>query len=160
MKYKCLLTLVFILTGFSAHATMDNAQMSVWVNEAIVETYTYQYDDYRERQKVFAHYFTAEAWIAYIKALNESKLLDEVKKNKYLVSAVATMPPTITASVPHHWKAVMPLLVRYKNPQVQQKQFLEVVLDFTEAPSDQGVRGLAITSIQVKKSTPPCPCAK
>ncbi len=160
MKCKWMLTLILLLTGLLAHATMDNAQMSVWVNEAIVETYTYQFDDYRERQKIFSHYFTAEAWIAYIKALNESKLLDVVKKNKYSVSAVATMPPTITASGPRHWQAVMPLLVRYKNPQIEQKQFLDVALDFTEVPSDQGVRGLAATSIHVKKSTPPCPCTK
>ena len=160
MTCKWMLSLALLLTGLPVHATMDNAQMSVWVNEVIVETYTYQYDDYHERQKVFANYFTAKAWIAYIKALNESKLLDEVKKNKYSVSAVATMPPTITTCVPHHWNAVMPLLVRYKNPQIQQKQFLEVAVDFTEAPSDQGIRGLAITSIQVKISTPPCPCAE
>ena len=160
MICKKILTFVLLLTGLSAHATVDSAQMSAWINEAVVETYTYQYDNYVERQKVFAHYFTAEAWIGYIKALNESKLLDVVKKNKYSVSAVATMPPTITASVSHHWKAVMPLLVRYQNPQVQQKQFLDVAVDFTEVPSDQGVRGLAITSIQVKKTTRPCQCTK
>lgn len=158
MTCKWILAFGLLLTGEVAHATMDNAQMSVWVNEAIVETYTYQYDNYPERQKVFAHYFTAESWIAYIKALNESKLLDAVKKNKYQVSAVATMPPAITSSIPHHWKAVMPLLVRYKGPQYEQKQYLEAMVDFTEVPAGQGVRGLAITSIEVKKSSPPCPC--
>lgn len=159
MAYKRILALVLLLAGDLVHAAMDKAQMSVWVNEAIVQTYTYQYDDYLQRQKVFSQYFTAEGWIDYIKALNQSKLLDAVKKNKYKVSAVATMPPTITVSAPHHWKAVMPLLVRYKGPEYEQKQVLEVTLDFTEASSKQGVRGLAITSINVKKSSPPCPCS-
>lgn len=155
---QTILSLVLFLTAHLLHAAIDEAQMSVWVNEAIVETYTYRYDDYRERQKIFAHYFTADAWMAYIKALNASKLLDVVHKNKYVVSAVATMPPTITATVPHHWTAVMPLLVRYKSAQEEQKQSLEATIEFTEVPSDQGVRGLAITSMQVKQSSPMCPC--
>lgn len=158
MVYQYVWGIFLFLTGLSAHAAMDNAQMSVWVNEGIVETYTYQYNNYLERQKVFAHYFTGNAWIAYIKALNASKVLDEVKKNKYSVSAVATMPPTITAIDAHHWKAVMPLLVRYNNAQMEQKQHLEMTVELIEAPSGEGVRGLAFTSIQAKKSSPICPC--
>jgi hypothetical protein len=52
----------------------------------------------------------------------------------------------------------MPLLVVYQNPQYQQKQTLEVTITFTTAPSGQGIRGLAITSLQAKTITPACQC--
>lgn len=160
MKRQWRVVIGFLLMNRYAFAMMDNAQMSVWVNEAIVETYTYNFEDIISRQKEFAKYFTAEGWINYTKALNATNLLDAVKKNKYTVSAVATLPPSIKKIGPQEWEAVMTLLAMYKNPQHQQTQTLEVVMDFIEAPEGQGVRGLAITSFQAKKSKPPCVCSK
>lgn len=157
-RIKWWLIFLMVFTGQVASAAMDHASMTVWVNEAIVETYTYQYDDYLARQKVVAHYFTAKAWMDYLSALNESKLLTLVKKEKYSVSAVATMPPTISSIAPHQWKAVMPLLVRYQSSTDQQKQYLEVTVEFTDETSGAGVRGLALESIQTKKTSPLCPC--
>ncbi|WP_232220283.1 hypothetical protein [Legionella tunisiensis] len=56
------------------------------------------------------------------------------------------------------WQAVMPLLVVYRNPQYQQKQNLRVTINFNRAPSGQGVRGFAISSLQAQVITPPCQC--
>ncbi len=158
MKKKLMLGLFAWLIGFSAFAMMNAAQMSVWVNEAIISTYTYTAEDVTPRQKSFAHYFTAEGWIAYNKALSASGLIAAVKKNSYQVSAVATMPPMINQKGKNAWVATMPVLVLYKNPQQQQKQTLEVVIHFMEVPEGQGVRGLAISSFQTIKSDPPCIC--
>ena len=149
---------VALLVGRSALAQMDNAQMTVWVNEAIVSTYTYNYSNLLQRQKVFAKYFTAGGWIAYSQALTSSKLSVAVAKNKYSVSAVATMPPEIKKVGEHQWTAVMPVLVLYKNPNKKQTQTLKVVLSFMDAPSGEGVRGLAITSLDATDDQPPCTC--
>jgi hypothetical protein len=147
-----------LLLSVPAYAEMDSAQMSVWVNEAIVETYTYDYNNYLEREKVISHYYTIKGWIAYTGALNQSKLLETVKKNLFTVNAVATLPPAIKQIDAEHWEAMMPLLVVYKNAQLQEKQTLEVILNFVKANPNEGVRGLAVTSIQTKKSTPLCQC--
>ena len=153
-----ILLLCLSFFSFPAFSEADETQLAVWANEAIVATYTYNYQNFLERQKGIAVYFTSEGWIAYSKALNDSKLPENVKKNNYYVSAVATMPPKIAAINDHYWQAVMPLLVVYKNPQYQQKQTLNVTLQFTVAPSGQGVRGFAITSLQAKQVTPTCEC--
>ena len=68
------------------------------------------------------------------------------------------MPPEIKQLAANHWQAVMPLLVVYKNPQYQQKQTLEVTLNFLQAPPGQGVRGLVINSLQAKVVKPTCKC--
>lgn len=142
-------------------ATADDSptQLAVWANEAIVATYTYDAQHFIARQKEIAHYFTSDGWINYSKAFDGSNLLASVQKNNYQVSAVATMPPVIKTLHPHYWQATMPLLVIYKNPQYQQKQTLEITLEFTTAPSGQGVRGLGITSLQSKVIKPMCRCA-
>ncbi|WP_133128566.1 DotI/IcmL family type IV secretion protein [Legionella nagasakiensis] len=147
-----------LLFPLQMQAAPDDTQLAVWANEAIVATYTYNYQNYLERQKEIAKYFTAKGWIAYSKALNASKLPDAVKKNAYYVSAVATMPPQVKNIGDNHWEATMPLLVVYKNPQYQQKQTLNVTIGFTVTPSGQGVRGLAITSLQSKVIQSPCKC--
>lgn len=159
MSCRWIVTFVVLVMAKPALALMDDAQMTVWVNEAIVSTYTYSYSNVVSRQKEIAKYFTANGWIAYNKALTTSQLLSSVNKNKYTVSAVATMPPEIQKVGDDQWKASMPLIVVYKNPTYQQKQILKVVLNFSTASTGQGVRGLAITSFIAQASEPPCPCS-
>lgn len=152
--------IMLVMLAFSSllKAAPDNTQLAVWANEAIVATYTYDYKNFLPRQKEIAKYFTAAGWTAYSTALNASKLPEAVQKNYYFVSAVATLPPEIKAINATQWQATMPLLVVYKNPQYQQKQTLEVTINFIQAPSGQGIRGLAITSLQSKVSQPACQC--
>ena len=160
MFYQRLALLCFALITLPspALADVDNTQLAVWANEAIVSTYTYNYQNYLQRQKDIAVYFNSKAWIKYTKALIDSKLPDDVKKNNYYVNAVATWPPTIKSISTDSWQATMPLLVVYKNPQYQQKQTLEVTLEFTAAPQGQGVRGFMITNFQAKVIQPVCQC--
>ena len=147
-----------LLWAGALQATPNNVQLAVWANEAIVATYTFDYKDFIVQQRGIASYFTADAWIAYSKALNASKLPDAVLSHSYFVNAVATLPPEITLIKPGQWRAIMPLLVTYKNTQYQQKQTLLVTINFSEAAAGQGVRGLAINSIQYKVSEAPCRC--
>jgi hypothetical protein len=138
-------------------ALPDATQLAVWVNEAIVATYTYDYQSFLPRQREIAHYYTTPGWTAYFTALNASKLPDAVMKNKYYVSAVATLPPDVKTLSPGHWEAEMPILVIYKNPQYQQKQTLLVTVNFSASPNE-GLRGLAINNLQAKVMQPPCEC--
>lgn len=155
---KNLKAMLLLLWSSSLLAAPDVTQLAVWANEAIVATYTYDYKDYLQRQRSIAKYFTAAGWTAYSTALNGSGLPAVVAKNAYFVSAVATMPPEVKAINNSQWQATMPLLVIYKNPQYQQKQNLQVTINFSEAPVGQGMRGLAINNLQAKVTQPPCEC--
>ena len=161
MGYLRVILMCFALFAQPSHAD-DNTgdiQLALWVNEAIITTYTYNYGNYLTQQKTIASYYTAKGWIAYSNALIASKLPEAVEKNKYYVSAVATMPPQITKLHDNYWRAMMPILVIYKNPQYQQKQSLNITLEFSTTTNGLGVRGLAITSLQSKIIKPPCQCA-
>ncbi|MDP1603507.1 MAG: DotI/IcmL family type IV secretion protein [Legionella sp.] len=147
-----------VLWATTSFAAPNETQLAVWANEAIVATYTFNYQNFMARQREIAKYFTAEGWTTYSTALLDSQLPDAVAKNKYYVSAVATLPPEIKTLGENHWQATMPLLVIYKNPQYQQKQTLKVIINFGVAPSGQGVRGLSINNLQSSVSESPCEC--
>lgn len=151
-------TCLCLLSFQSVFAALSEEQLSVWANEAIVATYTYKAENYIPRQKSIAQYFTPDAWISYSNALTTSGLPDSVQKNNYDVSAVALMPPVIKNTGEDKWQASMPVLVVYKNPQYQQKQTLQVTINFSTAPTGQGVRGLTISGLQSVVSDPPCVC--
>lgn len=159
-KIKALLSgLLCLFVGVSQATAADETQLAVWVNEAIVATYTYSARDYVDKQREIAKYFTAAGWTSYTTALNASGLPDAVKENAYAVSAVALAPPLLTVSDDgQSWKASMPLLVVYKNPQQQQKQTLQVSISFTRASNGTGVRGFAINSLKAQVTTAPCQC--
>lgn len=159
MFRKSILLFSLLCIGTPLWAVVDEAQMSVWVNDAIVSTYTYTYQNITARQKVMGHFFTTEGWMGYLKELNASHLIDDVKKNQYEVTAVATLPPEIKNIGGAQFSAKMPLLVSYKNPKYQQKQVLEVTVNFIEVPpSPTKPLGLALTRLVSKETEPPCDC--
>lgn len=142
------------------YANPSPTDLSVWVNEAIVTTYTLTAENFLSRQKEIATYFTSQGWIDYTKAQQAAKLNDAIKKNNYAVSAVALLPPTIKSLHDKaEWQATMPLLVLYKNQDYQQKQTLSVTVTFIKTKSNaEGVRGLALSSFTATITAPPCPC--
>lgn len=157
-KNYLLISVLWLASIGKGDAAPDKVQRAVWANEAIVATYTFDYKNYLTEQKQIAKYFSSPGWIAYSQALIDSKLPGNVQKNSYFVSAVATQPPVIKEIDATHWQATMPILVLYENPQYQQQQHLHVVLNFSEAPPNQGIRGLRIDNLQSTASTPPCQC--
>ena len=155
-----LLFIISLSSPLMAVAAPDSTQLAVWSNEAIIATYTYNYQNFLERQKVIGKYFTANGWINYSKAMIDAKLPETIKNNAYDVSAVATMPPDIKKLKDNQWQVTMPVLVVYKNPEYKQKQTLSIMMTFIEAPPGTGVRGLAITNLQATVAKPACQCER
>ena len=152
------LWLALLLTPVSLWATPEDIQLSIWANEAIITTYTFSDKNIVPEQQQIAHYFTAKGWIAYNAALKTSGLLETIQQNHLNVSAVATTPPQIEIVRPNTWRAVMPVLVVYKNEHYQQKQTLAVTIQFVRVTDGSGVRNLAIESLQTKEIKEPCKC--
>ena len=157
-KYLLFLIGLCIFNPIPALAAPSNTELAVWANEAIIATYTFDYQNFITEQKTIAKYFTADGWIKYNTALLESKLPDQVKKNSYFVSAVAQLPIQLKTIDNNHWEASAPIVVVYKNPSYQQKQTLQVTIQFSAVQPEQGVRGLAITQLTSVPTEKPCEC--
>lgn len=155
---RIFLSLICIFSSWLTFAQPSDSELSVWVNEAIVSTYTFNYENYLDEQKRIAHYFAPDAWITYSNALTASKILDTIQKNKFKVSAVAQSTPNIKLISPDKWSADMDVLVVYSNNNTEQRQTLKVNIGFSHANPPAGVRGLQIDSYQSKVETPSCSC--
>jgi len=59
---------LFILLCFTnnLHAIETSVPMQTWVNQAIINVYTFSYKDWPQRQKDMAAYFTPDAWKAFL----------------------------------------------------------------------------------------------
>ena len=158
MRTITLCLFALLLNTTTVFAQPDQTQLAVWANEAIVATYTYDYKNFITQQKKIAKYFTAAGWTGYSSALNASQLPKMVEKNSYFVSSVALLPVEIKTINATHWQAKMPLLVLYKNPKYKQKQILDVTIQFESTPSNQGIRGLAISNLVSTITEKPCEC--
>ncbi|MDF1758282.1 MAG: DotI/IcmL family type IV secretion protein [Legionellaceae bacterium] len=157
-----LLGVVFFIGSLfmaNAFAEPSKTKLAVWVSETAVFTYTFDFKNFVKQQKEIAKYFTADGWIGYSKALIESKLPEDVKKNSYYVSSIPTMPPTIKKIGDNRWEGTVNLLVIYKNPVYKQKQNLKVVIYF-EKSEKLGVNGFAVSSMKSIVTEPPCRCSK
>lgn len=157
MRYAIRLIVLYVCCSIAIAAPTPVA-LSIWVNEAIVATYTYDYKDFLSQQRVIANYYTATGWANYSTAFLKSGIPEAVKKNLYYVSAVATNPPEIKSIGSNKWQAIMPVLVSYKNPQYQQKQTLQITIIFSATPSDPNIRGLAIEAFETTPLTPTYHC--
>lgn len=155
-NYLLGISMVFPL---SIHAGPEQAAMKVWVNEAIVATYSYDYKNFLEQQKQIAKYFSAKGWINYSKALNQSHLPEAVQKNMYSVNAIPIDTPQLTALGSGQWKAENKILVTYQNLEYKQQQVLNVSVQFSSAPSGQGIRGFSIDNLKSLVIKKPCQCA-
>ncbi len=163
-RSQCLASAIFLffsiyLINGLAHAAANAVQPAVWANEAIIASYTLDHEHFIEQEKALAKYFTSAGWVDYSQAMQASNLPLQIKANTYVVTAVATLPPTLKSMPNGGWEATMPILVLYKNPAYSQKQDLNVVLKFVESTT-QGVRGFAIQSLKSTVITPPCQCSK
>lgn len=154
-----LVVLLSMICTNVALAKPSNAKLTVWVSEAVVTAYTFDHKDFLKQQKQIAKYFTSDGWINFSKALKDSKIPDDVKKNSYYVSAVPLMPPEIKKTSENEWQAVIPVLVLYKNPSYKQKQSLKVTVEFVQTDKE-GVNGFAISRFRTIVTEPPCRCTK
>ena len=150
-----LLTLAFF--NKSKWSTDPEVNLSVWINEATVNVYTFSYQNWANRQKNMAQYFLPEAWTAYLNAINQSNILKQMQDKHMVVTAVATLPPTITQINPKLFKAKITLLVQYKGDTESQIQHLNIELEIVKTDTN-GFRGFAINQFIANIDNAPCIC--
>jgi hypothetical protein len=141
-------------------AQVNDPKINAWVADAILNTYTFDADNVIARQKLIAKYFTVDGWINYGKALKDSKLIETVQANKYIVAAVPLAAPKVMTSENSKWTATMPIIVTYHGKQSDETQALDIKILFVTTSQGQGVEGKAIERLWATPTSQPCPCKK
>jgi intracellular multiplication protein IcmL len=119
-----------------------------WVTEAAVETYSYNFVNYRQELQRASEYFTPEGWNQFQQSLRASRNLETVIAKKMVVSATPTGAPEITdqglLNGRYAWRVRLPLLVTYQNAQEQIQQPITVNMVVLRVPLIDSPKGIAI----------------
>ena len=150
---------LFILLCFTKnlHAIEPSVPMQTWVNQAIVNVYTFSYKDWKQRQKDMAAYFTPDAWKAFLAAMNQSNMITQTTKSQLTVSAVATLPPTIKSIGKNLYEAQMPILVSFTGSTGTEVQHLTIKLHVFKT-ENSGFGEFAINQFEASIDKLPCSC--
>ena len=134
----------------------SDASISVWANTAAVGIFSYNYNNIDTRFNVISGYFAIDQWKSYSAQMKSSGAFDNVKKQKMLVSAVATGAVKIirqgVVNDRYQWTVSIPLLVVYSTADKKAQQELNVQMDIVRQPNYISTSGLAINHFQATEA--------
>lgn len=133
------------------HQSFKN--ISGWVFEAIMASYSFDFNSYYDQVDRASYYFTPEGYSMYLNALKVSKIENQVVGNKLEVSTVPLQEPVLinggSFGSTEFWRYRVPVLVSYYGGKVPvvEKQMVEVLV--LRVPSFQNPKGLSISEFNM-----------
>lgn len=133
------------------HQSFKN--ISGWVFEAIMASYSFDFNSYYNQVDKSAYYFTPDGYNMYLNALKVSKVETQVVENKLEISTVPLQEPVLinggSFGATEFWRYRVPVLVSYYGGKVPvvEKQMVEVLV--LRVPSFQNPKGLSISEFNM-----------
>ena len=136
------------LTALSTPA-MTRADLLDWAARIAVETYNYNYVNYRRQLEVLRPNFTASGYNAFVKSLRLTGTLDKVIDEKLRSMAVATGVAVILEhgiiGGKYAWKVELPVLVTYESASgATERRSLIVTMIISRVSTLDAVKGIAV----------------
>lgn len=104
-----------------------------WASKAVTESYNYDFAKYQDQIQGMSVYYSKEGHDAYVDKLNSNGVLDTIKKNQLIVSAVPSGAPVVDAEAVvdgiYSWKVTVPVLVTYTGKEsATRKKMVQIVV--------------------------------
>jgi intracellular multiplication protein IcmL len=119
-----------------------------WAAQAATETMTFGFHDYRRRLQESSRHFTRPGWSSFVKALQDSGIIEAVEANRQVVSTAPRSAPTILSegimNGVYQWLVEMPLMVTYQYGQQQRNVSMNVRLTIVRVPKLESPNGVGI----------------
>lgn len=130
-----------------------------WANEAIIDLYTYDFLNYHTQVWDKRRFFTEEGWASFISAIRESKLLEEIRKQKLTVSAIVVKQALLqrkgVLNGKYSWSIKLPVLVNYQSAsETVVRRYLATVIVQRRSPLFDP-KGVGISSFSVSQKGSP-----
>jgi intracellular multiplication protein IcmL len=97
---------------------MPDSKVLTWATEAATETMTFNFSDFRRRLQDASRFFTRSGWQTFNDALSKSNLLDAVRTNQQVLTAVPLKAPIVLqeglVNNVYQWQIQFPLNVTYE----------------------------------------------
>lgn len=125
--------------------------ISAWVANAVSQSLTFSFANYRQEFAAARQHFTPEGWAEFERALLDSGLLRIVRENMYVATAVPTSAPVLSQqglmNGRYAWRFQIPMVVSYESAAQRMGQNLMVTVTVVRVPETDNPRGLGILQI-------------
>lgn len=132
------------------------SELLQWATQAVVDTYTYSFVNYRKELQNASQNFTPDGWKQFQASLQASRNLETVLAKKMVVSAVPTGAPVITdqgiLDGRYAWRIRIPLLVTYQSSDEQIQQPVNVNILVVRVSNLDTPKGIAIAQFYASES--------
>lgn len=119
-----------------------------WAAQAASETLTFGFHDYRRRLQESSRHFTREGWASFVKALQESGMIESVEENRQVLSAAPRAAPTILAEGilggVYQWQVELPMMITYQIGQQTRNVSMNIRLTIVRMPKLESPNGIGI----------------
>lgn len=134
---------------------VTNKYLLQWAALAVRSCYNLTFDNYSSQLRQASSYFTTTGWSALMSAMKKSGVIDSLKNNKLLMSAVVDGHPVILNEQVVHdrytWSVQLPLLVSYTSANEHKKSKFIVRLNIMRVPVLDTAKGILINKVSVER---------
>lgn len=127
---------------------LSNPALLSWAAQSATETMTFGFHDYRRRLQESSRHFTRKGWASYVKALQDSGMIDAVETNRQVISAAPRAAPTILSegilNGVYTWQLELPMMVTYELGQQKRQVSTTVRLIVVRVPKLESPNGVGI----------------
>ncbi|MCB1551217.1 MAG: type IVB secretion system apparatus protein IcmL/DotI [Alphaproteobacteria bacterium] len=122
--------------------------LTSWSAQAATEVMTFGFNDYRRRLQEASRNFTPTGWQSFIKALNESRIIETVEANQQLIlSAPAGVPVLVSEGLVkgrYEWQVQVPLVITYQAQSKVSSERLLITLTLVAVHDVESSSGVGI----------------
>ena len=130
---------------------MSDAALKNWVVSAVTEAFTLGHHDWRMRLSAAREHFTDDGYESFLKGLEDSLILDRLRENLQVASAVAQGAPVITEARRIGgrlaWRVEFPFLLTFAVGARRLDRGMIARVLVTRVPLSERARGIGIAQI-------------
>ena len=134
----------------------DPNRLVQWAARAVTDSFSFDFVNYQNKLTDVRQYFTQQGYENFLKALTDSGLVDTVKKNRYVMTAVLRKPPVVLRENVVEGRYVyvvkIPVLLSFYLGNNQFSASWDVEALIIRVPPTENIFGVAIHQIVAKRS--------
>lgn len=127
---------------------LSDAALLSWVSQAVTESLTFGFNDYRRRLQEASRHFTSDGWSEFTKALQRSEIIDRLEANNQVLTAIPEQAPVIVShgvsNGKYRWVIQMPVVLTYKSGNSSDTRKLIVTLNVVRLSQLESPYGVGI----------------
>lgn len=113
-----------------APSPLPDVKVKIFAVDTLFAVYDFDHKNIKEHQKEAAKRFSGDGWTDFLSAMDNSKLMDSVTKNKYIVTTTPLLPAKISKQAlkqgVYYWIVEYPAMIVFKNDDYQQVQYVNI----------------------------------